>query len=135
MSQTANTTLAAHSTGAAESATVVDEETAQAVLTALTDDDSRAILRATADEALSASEIRETCELPQSTTYRKLDQLSEAGLLEERIHLSRSGKHYSEYVRAVEDVAVSLASDGGVDVAVAGPGAEDAGLAAGVSVR
>lgn len=34
--------------------------------------------------ALSAKEISEACELPLSTTYRKLKQLTDAALLDER---------------------------------------------------
>ncbi|MEF8856503.1 MAG: ArsR family transcriptional regulator, partial [Haloplanus sp.] len=46
------------------------------------------------------------CDLPLSTTYRKLDELTEAGLLAERTRLCPDGKHASEYVRVVEEVLV-----------------------------
>jgi DNA-binding transcriptional ArsR family regulator len=81
---------------------------AQTLFEALRDADSRAILDETGSEALSAKEISEACDLPLSSTYRKLDTLTEAGLLEERTRIRQSGKHPSEYIRAVEEVVVSI---------------------------
>ncbi|MFB6097483.1 MAG: helix-turn-helix domain-containing protein [Haloferacaceae archaeon] len=86
-----------------------------AVLTALNDTDCRRILEATAAEALTASELAEACDLPLSTTYRKVDLLTDAGLLSERVRLRTSGKHPSEYRRSFDDVVVRL-EDAGVEV-------------------
>jgi DNA-binding transcriptional ArsR family regulator len=88
----------------------------EAVFTALNDSDCRALLEATAEEALTASELTERCGIPRSTTYRKLEQLTEAGLLEERIRLSTDGKHASEYRRTFEDMTVSLCDSEGITV-------------------
>jgi DNA-binding transcriptional ArsR family regulator len=101
-----------------EETTVDDDATVQAVLDALQDDDCRAVLGATTDEALSASELSSACDLPLSTTYRKLDALTEAGLLVERTRLCPEGKHASEYLRAVDDVVVSTGADGGFELTV-----------------
>ncbi|MFA9517401.1 helix-turn-helix domain-containing protein [Halopenitus sp. H-Gu1] len=95
-----------------------DEKRVQEVLGALDDADCRAILEATSDETLSANEVSEACNLPLSTTYRKLDLLTEAELLEERTRIRRSGKHASEYSRTVEDVVVSLDPQGGVELRI-----------------
>jgi DNA-binding transcriptional ArsR family regulator len=92
------------------------DERVQPVLDVLHDANCRAILRATGETALSANEVAERCDLAQSTAYRKLDQLVEAGVLEERTRVRRSGKHASEYLRAVDDVVVSLGGDDGVRV-------------------
>lgn len=86
------------------------------ILTALEDPDCRALLEATTDEALTASELMERCDVPRSTTYRKLEQLTEAGLLDERVRLSTDGKHASEYRRTFEDVTISLEESGGLTV-------------------
>lgn len=99
-----------------ELAAVTDETEQQVLLDALDDADCRAILRATNDDALSASEVSEACGLPLSTTYRKLDALTEAGLVTEGTRVRRSGKHASEYVRNVDDVVVSVDPDGGLGV-------------------
>ncbi|MEF8852748.1 MAG: helix-turn-helix domain-containing protein [Haloarculaceae archaeon] len=99
-------------------AEVLDEESGvQSLLEALGDRDCRCILDATGDDALSANEIADACNLPLSTTYRKLDLLTDTGLLDERTRIRRSGKHASEYACAVETVVVSF-DDGTVELAV-----------------
>ncbi|AFK18194.1 ArsR family transcriptional regulator [Haloferax mediterranei ATCC 33500] len=92
---------------------VVDDQAAIDTLFDVLDDaDSRCILDATDGVALSASEIAETCDLPLSTTYRKLDQLADADLLSKGLRISRSGKHTAEYERAIDDITVSVTSSG-----------------------
>lgn len=81
---------------------------------ALTDEDCRAIMAATTDEALSANEISARCDLPRSTTYRKLETLTEVDLLGERIRICRSGKNPSEYVRLVDEVTVGIDDTGAI---------------------
>jgi DNA-binding transcriptional ArsR family regulator len=85
---------------------------ADRVLSALGDDGCRIIIAETGEEALSANELSERCELPLSTTYRKLEILTDVGLLEERVRIRQSGAHLSEYVCVVEDLCVSV---GGTD--------------------
>jgi DNA-binding transcriptional ArsR family regulator len=95
-----------------EESTVSDAEDVQALLDALHDPDCRAVLDATGEESLSARELSEVCDLPLSTTYRKLDTLTAIGLLEERTRLCPDGKHASEYVRRVESVDIDVDEDG-----------------------
>lgn len=85
----------------------------RAVLHLIGDEYSQQIL-ACGDMPLTASELAERCDLPLSTTYRKIDQLLDAGLLEESIRLSAQGKHSTEYRRAMDGVHVSF--QGGLDV-------------------
>jgi response regulator of citrate/malate metabolism len=98
-----------------EQSTDVDED---ALLTALQDEDCQAIVEAVEDEALSATELAETCSLPTSTTYRKLDMLTDAALLDERIRLSSSGAHEREYVASHVDLTISVESGATVDVQI-----------------
>lgn len=98
--------------------TVTAPERTDELLGALRDKDCRAILDATSDEALSASELSEACDLPLSTTYRKLETLTDAGFLEERTRIGTSGKHASEYVCPVEDVVVSISGNEGATLQV-----------------
>ncbi|MFC6942504.1 helix-turn-helix domain-containing protein [Salinirubellus sp. GCM10025818] len=98
--------------------TIVAESAVQQLLNALDDADCRAILDATDEEALTANEVSEAHDLPLSTTYRKLDLLTEAGLLEERTRIRQSGKHASEYTRLVDDVVISLGTRGETEVRV-----------------
>lgn len=88
----------------------------EAVLTALEDPDCRELLEATTEEALTAGELTERCDVARSTTYRKLEQLTEAGLLEEQVRISSTGKHASEYRRTFDDVTISICDSEGVTV-------------------
>lgn len=112
MSQSPTVPTAAHTREQSAGTTVVEDGKATKLLDALDDDDCRTILAATTGEALSANEISEACELPLSTAYRKLDILTEVGLIEERTRIGTSGKHASEFIRLVEDVTVSITADG-----------------------
>jgi len=94
-----------------------------AALEALEDPDCRALLEAATGSARTAGELIELSGVPRSTTYRKLDQLVEAGLLEERVRISAEGAHASEYRRTVDDVVVSISESGDVTVGAA-PGVE-----------
>lgn len=87
-----------------------------ALLTALQDDACRDIVQAVEEEPLSASEIAEACDLPLSTTYRKVDTLTDAALLDERLRVSTSGSHEREYVAGHVDLTISVGSGASVDV-------------------
>ena len=93
-----------------------DECQSQNLLTAVEDNDCRIILDELGDETLSTSELSEKCNLPLSTTYRKVDILVEAGLLEAGTRLRRSGKHTSEYSKSVENIVITLDSSPGIAV-------------------
>jgi len=98
--------------------TLTDAETVQSFMDVLTDADCRAMVAATTDEALTARELSEAAELPLSTTYRKLDRLTETGLLTERTRLAAGGSHPSEYRRTVDDVVVSVGAEDGAALTV-----------------
>lgn len=90
----------------------------ESVIAALDDPDCRKLLEATTDEALTAQELVERCDVPRSTTYRKVEQLTEAGLLEERVRIRQDGKHASEYRRTFEDVTISLSGSDGFEIGI-----------------
>lgn len=98
--------------------TIVAESAVQQFIDALGDAGCRAILDAASEEALTASEVAEAHDFPLSTTYRKLDILTEAGLLEEQTRIRQSGKHASEYTRLVDDIVISLGPQGETEVRV-----------------
>lgn len=94
---------------------VASEEDIGSILTALDDADCRTILEELDDDVYrSASELSERCDVPLSTTYRKLELLEDAGLLEERLRIRPSGRHASEYARRVEGVRVAVDGDDGI---------------------
>jgi DNA-binding transcriptional ArsR family regulator len=84
-----------------------EEPELSAVLTALDDEDCRAILLA-ADEPRSTQELAERAGVPQSTTYRKVDLLREAHLVEERTEIRADGKHTNTYRTDFEAVRILL---------------------------
>lgn len=108
---------------------VTDEERIQDLLGAFNDPACRDILDATSDGALSANEISDECDLPLSSTYRKLELLTEVGLLEEGTRIRLSGKHTSEYSRKVGDLVLSITSDGTVELDVSLHDSESQGSA------
>ncbi|MFB6179804.1 MAG: helix-turn-helix domain-containing protein [Halorientalis sp.] len=113
MSQSTMASVAQGVENASGYVTEVDSESDKHdILDALNDDACRGILDATDEEALSANELSEACDLPLSTTYRKLDLLTSVGLLEEDLRVRASGTHAKEYSRLVEDVVVSVTPSG-----------------------
>ncbi|WP_255170921.1 winged helix-turn-helix domain-containing protein [Natrononativus amylolyticus] len=94
------------------------ETGAREILSAFDDADCRTILEVVGDDdGLSASEISDRSDVPLSTTYRKLETLTEAGLLDQQLRIRRSGKHTREYTRRIEDVRISV-DDGGIELHV-----------------
>jgi DNA-binding transcriptional ArsR family regulator len=94
-----------------------DELDPEVVLDALDDADARAIIRAL-DEPMTASELSDACDIPLSTTYRKLDLLTEASLLLEGTEVRSDGHHTTRYEVAFEEVRVALDEDRCFEVAV-----------------
>jgi DNA-binding transcriptional ArsR family regulator len=84
-----------------------DEPDLQTVLDALDDADAREIIR-TIEEPATASEVSERCDIPLSTTYRKLELLTEAGLLVEGTEIRSDGHHTTTYTVAFKDVQIAL---------------------------
>jgi len=82
------------------------------VLDALADDAARRIVTALS-EPKTASDLSEECDIPLSTTYRKLETLTDASLLEESTDIRRDGQHTTRYAVAFETVTVSVDDDGG----------------------
>lgn len=90
----------------------------EGLLGTLEDPDCRAIIEATSTEAMSASELSEECDLPLSTTYRKLDKLTEVDVLEERVRLSRSGQHTSEYMLQIDQIELTVDPSSGITLSI-----------------
>ena len=83
-----------------------------AVLDTLSDADCRSILEATGDRPLTVAELERVCDLPRSTLYRKVEELADAGLLDERVRMREQGPHPRAYVRSVGAVEVSFSASG-----------------------
>lgn len=111
---------------ARESQSDGDESELQAILDALGDPDCRRIVRAL-DEPMTAGELADACDIPTSTTYRKLELLSEASLLVEGTELREDGHHATKYRLGFDEVAVALTEEREFEVSLSRPegGPED----------
>lgn len=92
----------------------------ETVLEALEDPDCRTIIR-NLEEPMTASEISETCDIPLSTTYRKLDKMTEATLLEEMTEIRSDGRHTTRYRVGFTDVTVSVTESLDLDLEITRP--------------
>jgi DNA-binding transcriptional ArsR family regulator len=92
----------------------------QPVLDALEDPDCRTILKRLT-EPMTASEISEATDVPLSTTYRKLDLLTAASILEEHTQIRQGGHHTTTYVPDFEAVRIALSEEREFEVSIARP--------------
>lgn len=87
-----------------------DEPDPELVFDALEDEDCRKIIR-TLSEPMTAEEISDATDIPKSTTYRKLELLTDASLLAEGVEIRADGQHASRYVVSFDEVRVALSDD------------------------
>lgn len=100
------------------------------VLAALSDDDAVEMIAAL-DGPKTASQISEECDIPLSTTYRKLERLTDADLLRESTEIRRDGQHTTRYSVAFDAVTVELDEENELTVELSRPErAKDERLAA-----
>jgi predicted transcriptional regulator len=84
-----------------------EEPALQEVLDALDDPDCRAILEAL-DEPMTTKEIADRCGIALSSTYRKVEHLADASMLDERVAVRADGHHTTTYAVDVEAVLITL---------------------------
>nr|WP_049914948.1 helix-turn-helix domain-containing protein [Natrialba taiwanensis] len=87
-----------------------DGSSVSAVLQSLEDSKCRAILTALC-EPKSATKLCKDCDLPSSTTYRKLNRLREAALVKEYTEVRRDGPNATLYERDFTDISISIDDD------------------------
>jgi DNA-binding transcriptional ArsR family regulator len=92
----------------------------QPVLDALDDPECRRIVRRL-DQPMTASEISSECDIPTSTTYRKLERLTDASILSEATAIRTDGHHTSKYTVAFEEVSVFLNDQRQFEVSITRP--------------
>ena len=97
---------------------VADPDTDLATIDDLLDDEHvRTILAATSAEPLSAAELGERCGVSESTIYRRVDRLTDAGLVAERTRPRSDGHHETVYVATLARFEVTV-EDGTVEYTV-----------------
>ncbi|MFA9416586.1 helix-turn-helix domain-containing protein [Natrinema sp. HArc-T2] len=89
------------------------DETAclERVVTALDDTGCREII-AVLETPKTVPEIAAAAELPLSTTYRKLDRLTDAGLASETVGVRQGRHHKSRYVVDFDRITIGLDDEG-----------------------
>lgn len=102
----------------------MDDTTTDAVLRALGDERSRAIITSLVDgDGRSASELSDRLDIPRSTVYRRLDRLVQTPLVTERATLDAAGTHETRYSTEIDGVVVRIEEEEPVSCTVRG-GAE-----------
>lgn len=87
-----------------------DDYLSEDVLDTLGDEPTRRIIE-TLSEPMTANELSEACDIPLSTMYRKLDQLTEASLVAESTQIRQGGQHTTRYELDFEEVAILVCDD------------------------
>lgn len=92
----------------------------QQVLDSLDDEVCRTLIQQL-EEPMTANELSTAADVPLSTTYRKLEKLSQASLLATRTELRRGGHHRTRYRVDFEEVSLWLDERREFDVSVVRP--------------
>ncbi len=74
----------------------------------LADECARTVLAATSSEAMSAPELVEACDASRATVYRRIAELTDAGLVAERGEYDPEGNHRSVYAARLRGLYVGL---------------------------
>ncbi|RKD93815.1 winged helix-turn-helix domain-containing protein [Halopiger aswanensis] len=93
------------------------------VIDALEDDACCDIL-AVLEEPMTVKEIAAEAEVPLSTTYKKVDRLTDTSLVGEEIQLRPGGHHRSQYVARFERLAVEFDEHRNLQVEIERPPAK-----------
>lgn len=99
---------------------IEDSPELQVVLDALDDPDCRQIVRQLT-EPMTAGEISNRCDIATSTTYRKLDRLTDASILDEQTQIRTDGHHTAKYVLTFEAVRIFLNDKREFEVSITRP--------------
>lgn len=84
----------------------------QLIIDALRDEDSRQLVAEAGEQSQTAKELAEACDLSLSATYRRLERLTEAGLLSKGTRVRPGQRPAAEYSRNFDGVMIDIANDG-----------------------
>ncbi len=91
---------------------MADEGEVSTVVTLLADEYARTVLRETVAEPRPVDALAEACDADPSTVYRRVERLTDAGLLEAEQRLDPGGHHYKVYAASLQEARVSLDEEG-----------------------
>lgn len=82
------------------------------VLSLLSDEYARKILRALGEEPLSIAAVEDRLDISRTTAYRRLDRLESAGVVEGSLDLRPDGHHRRQFRLCVDRTRVRFERDG-----------------------
>mgnify|MGYP002761945353 CR=1 FL=1 len=85
---------------------------ADAVLELLGDEYARAVVAALADRPAAAPALAESMTASRATTYRRLNELADAGLVASTVAVDPDGHHRKRYHLVVDDLRLRFGADG-----------------------
>ncbi|MFP8954778.1 helix-turn-helix domain-containing protein [Natrialbaceae archaeon A-arb3/5] len=88
-----------------------EESSLEDLFAVLDDEYARAILTETSTEPMSAKSLADACDASLPTIYRRIDRLSEHGLIEERTEFADEGRHYGVYKATLDRIVIELGDE------------------------
>ena len=89
--------------------TVQDQDLAKLFLDSFADEDKKAIIGTVIDESLIIADILQHCKVPQTSGYRKINQLIDNGLLiSNGYDVSTDGKKIKKYETIFENIKMDI---------------------------
>ena len=88
---------------------IKDQELAKIFLESFADEDKKSIIGTVLDKSLIIADILDACNVPQTSGYRKINQLIDAGLLISNDHaVSTDGKKIKKYESIFDNVKMDI---------------------------
>ena len=89
--------------------TIQDQDLAKLFLDSFADEDKKAIIGAVMDESFIVADILNHCKIPQTSGYRKINQLIDAGLLiSNGYEVSTDGKKIKKYETIFDNIKMDI---------------------------
>ena len=89
--------------------TIEDRHLTKLILESFGDDDKKNILNAVLDQPKIISDILESCKIPQTSGYRKVNSLIQDGfLMVNGYEMTHDGKRVSKYISIFENIRIQI---------------------------
>lgn len=70
------------------------------------------ILRTLEERPMAARELADACGMSRATVYRRLDRLTDAGLVSARMRFRRDGHHRQRFELVLDELRIAVDEDG-----------------------
>jgi len=100
-----------------------DESASQKILESFGDDDKASIIKSVTDDTKTISDILDVCKIPQTSGYRKINQLIKDGLLVANGHtISPEGRKVIRYGSLFNNIRINIVKNRvSIDIQLNGP--------------